>query len=126
MTSPGNLLATANTARVLVLAIWRTAALPVPPTPRKCCTWPLDIETFDPQQSNDIPSYEVFTAIYEGSANTIACVSTRLSPTRRPTACGNRRRQMDGAGDTRHLLHDDPAFGGVELVAADFDHSLKR
>ena len=26
----------------------------------------LDIETFDPQQFNDNPSFEVFTAIFEG------------------------------------------------------------
>ena len=71
----------------------------------------LDIATFDPQQFNDNPSFEVFTAIYEGLYEyDYLATPPRLAPV------------------TGIYFTDDPAFGGKrrELVAEDYVYSLKR
>ena len=90
-----------------------------------------DIETFDPQQFNDVPSYDVFTAIFEGLYEYDYLASPpRLAPN---TAAGQPAVSDDGQTWTIRLtpgifFTDDPAFGGKprELVAADYVYSLKR
>lgn len=90
-----------------------------------------DIGTFDPQQFQDNPSFEVFTAIYEGLYEYDYLASTpRLSPV---TAAGLPEVTDDGRTWTIRItpgirFTDDPAFGGKprELVAADYVYSLKR
>jgi ABC-type transport system substrate-binding protein len=90
-----------------------------------------DIDTFDPQQFNDIPSYDVFTAIFEGLYEYDYLASPpRLAPN---TAAGQPVITDDGKTWTIRLTSgifftDDPAFGGKprELVAADYVYSLKR
>ncbi len=91
----------------------------------------VDIGTFDPQQFQDNPSFEVFTAIFEGLYEYDYLSSTpRLSPV---TAQGMPVVTDDGRTWTIHIvpgIHftDDPAFHGKprELVAADYVYSLKR
>jgi ABC-type transport system substrate-binding protein len=90
-----------------------------------------DIATFDPQQFTDNPSFEVFTAIYEGLYEYDYLASPpRLAPV---TASGLPVITDDGRTWTIRIkpgIHftDDPAFGGKrrELVAADYVYSLKR
>ncbi len=90
-----------------------------------------DIETFDPQQFNDVPSYDVFTAIFEGLYEYDYLASPpRLAPV---TATGQPVVTDDGQTWTIRLtpgifFTDDPAFGGKprELVAGDYVYSLKR
>jgi ABC-type transport system substrate-binding protein len=91
----------------------------------------VDIETFDPQQFTDNPSYEVFTAIFEGLYEyDYLAVPPKLSPV---TAVG--APAVTDAGKTWTIrlkpgifFTDDPAFAGKprELVAADYVYSLKR
>lgn len=90
-----------------------------------------DIETFDPQQFNDNPSFEVFAAIFEGLYEYDYLASPpRLAPV---TAIGQPMVTDDGKTWTIRLtpgiyFTDDPAFGGKrrELVADDYVYSLKR
>jgi len=91
----------------------------------------VDIETFDPQQFTDNPSYQVFTAIFEGLYEYDYLASPpKLSPV---TAAGPPAVTDGGKTWTIRLapgifFTDDPAFGGKprELVAADYVYSLKR
>jgi ABC-type transport system substrate-binding protein len=90
-----------------------------------------DIETFDPQQFNDDPSFQVFTAIFEGLYEYDYLASPpRLAPV---TAAGPPVIADDGKTWTIRVtpgiyFTDDPAFGGRrrELVAEDYVYSLKR
>lgn len=90
-----------------------------------------DIETFDPQQFNDNPSFEVFTAIFEGLYEYDYLASPpRLAPV---TASGQPVITDDDRTWTIRItpgifFTDDPAFGGKprELVAADYVYSLER
>jgi oligopeptide transport system substrate-binding protein len=90
-----------------------------------------DIETFDPQQFNDDPSFQVFTAIFEGLYEYDYLASPpRLAPV---TASGPPLVTDDGRTWTIRItpgiyFTDDPAFGGRrrELVAEDYVYSLKR
>ncbi len=90
-----------------------------------------DIATFDPQQFTDNPSFEVFTAIYEGLYEyDYLASSPRLAPV---TAAAQPVITDDGKTWTVRIapgIHftDDPAFGGKprELVAEDYVYSLKR
>jgi ABC-type transport system substrate-binding protein len=90
-----------------------------------------DIETFDPQQFTDNPSFQVFAAIFEGLYEYDYLASPpKLSPV---TALGAPTITDDGKTWTIRLapgifFTDDPAFGGKprELVAADYVYSLKR
>jgi ABC-type transport system substrate-binding protein len=90
-----------------------------------------DIETFDPQQFNDDPSFQVFTAIFEGLYEYDYLASPpRLAPV---TASGPPIVTDDGRTWTIRItpgiyFTDDPAFGGKrrELVAEDYVYSLKR
>ena len=90
-----------------------------------------DIETFDPQQFNDDPSFQVFTSIFEGLYEYDYLTSPpRLAPV---TAAGPPVITEDGKTWTVRVtpgiyFTDDPAFGGRrrELVAEDFVYSLKR
>jgi ABC-type transport system substrate-binding protein len=90
-----------------------------------------DIETFDPQQFNDDPSFQVFTAIFEGLYEYDYLASPpRLAPV---TAVGQPVVTDDGKTWTIRItpgiyFTDDPAFGGKrrELVAEDYVYSLKR
>lgn len=90
-----------------------------------------DIETFDPQQFTDNPSFEVFAAIFEGLYEYDYLASPpKLSPV---TALGPPTITDDGKTWTIRLrpgifFTDDPAFAGKprELVAADYVYSLKR
>jgi peptide/nickel transport system substrate-binding protein len=90
-----------------------------------------DIETFDPQQFNDDPSFQVFTSIFEGLYEYDYLASPpRLAPV---TASGPPVITDDGKTWTIRVtpgiyFTDDPAFGGKrrELVAEDYVYSLKR
>ncbi len=90
-----------------------------------------DIDTFDPQQFNDVPSYDVFTAIFEGMYEYDYLASPpKLYPN---TAAALPAITDDGKTWTIRIkpgIHftDDPAFGGKprELVAGDYVYSLKR
>ncbi len=90
-----------------------------------------DIDTFDPQQFNDAPSYDVFTAIFEGMYEYDYLASPpRLYPN---TAAALPVITDDGKTWTIRIksgiyFTDDPAFGGRprELVAGDYVYSLKR
>ena len=90
-----------------------------------------DIATFDPQQYTDVPSFEVFTSIYEGLYEYDYLASPpRLAPV---TASGQPIIVDGGTTWTIRLqpgiyFTDDPAFGGKrrELVAEDYVYSLKR
>jgi ABC-type transport system substrate-binding protein len=90
-----------------------------------------DIATFDPQQFNDNPSFEVFSAIYEGLYEYDYLASPpRLAPV---TASGPPAITDGGRTWTIRVkpgiyFTDDPAFGGKrrELVADDYVYSLKR
>ena len=90
-----------------------------------------DIETFDPQQFNDDPSFQIFTAIFEGLYEYDYLASPpKLAPV---TAAGPPVVTDDGKTWTIRVtpgiyFTDDPAFGGKrrELVAEDYVYSLKR
>ena len=90
-----------------------------------------DIATFDPQQYTDVPSFEVFTSIYEGLYEYDYLASPpRLAPV---TASGQPIIADGGMTWTIRVqpgiyFTDDPAFGGKrrELVAEDYVYSLKR
>ena len=90
-----------------------------------------DIETFDPQQFNDDPSFQIFTAIFEGLYEYDYLASPpKLAPV---TAAGPPVVTDDGKTWTIRVMPgiyftDDPAFGGKrrELVAEDYVYSLKR
>ncbi len=90
-----------------------------------------DIETLDPEQYDDSPSYEVTTAIFEGLYQfDYLAVPTRLRPA---TATALPAITDNGLTWTVHLqpgirFTDDPVFGGKarELTAADYVYSMKR
>ena len=90
-----------------------------------------DIETFDPQQVNDDPSFQIFSAIFEGLYEYDYLASPpKLAPV---TAAGPPLVTDDGKTWTIRVtpgiyFTDDPAFGGKrrELVAEDYVYSLKR
>jgi len=90
-----------------------------------------DIDTLDPQQYNDDPSFQVLRAIYEPLYEWSYLTSpVRLAPV---TAAGPPEITDRGLTWTVHLQHgirftDDPAFGGKprELTAEDYVYSLKR
>jgi len=90
-----------------------------------------DIDTLDPQQFSDNPSFEVLIAIFEPLYERSYLRSpTRLSPL---TAAGLPEITDGGRTWTIHIkpgtfFTDDPAFKGVprELVAADYVYSYKR
>src|SRR5438477_6267921 len=90
-----------------------------------------DIETLDPQQYNDDPSFRVITAIFEGLYEWDYLAATpSLAPV---TAAGPPEISADGKIWTIRIkpgiyFTDDPAFGGKprELVAQDFVYSITR
>ena len=90
-----------------------------------------DIETLDPQQYSDIPSFEVLIAIFEPLYERSYLRSpTRLAPV---TAAGLPEITDGGRTWTMHIkpgifFTDDPAFKGKprELVAADYVYTYKR
>jgi ABC-type transport system substrate-binding protein len=90
-----------------------------------------DIDTLDPQQYTDDPSYEVLIAIFEPLYERSYLRSpTRLSPV---TAVGPPEITDGGRTWTMRIrpgifFTDDPAFKGAkrELVAADYVYSYKR
>src|SRR5438132_599105 len=90
-----------------------------------------DIETLDPQQYNDDPSFRVITAIFEGLYEWDYLAATpSLTPV---TAAGPPEISADGKTWTIRLkpgiyFTDDPAFHGKprELVAQDFVYSITR
>jgi ABC-type transport system substrate-binding protein len=90
-----------------------------------------DIDTLDPQQYSDNPSYEVLIAIFEPLYEWDYLRSPpRLSPV---TAAGPIERSDEGRTWTMRVkpgifFTDDPAFKGKprELVAADYVYSYKR
>jgi oligopeptide transport system substrate-binding protein len=90
-----------------------------------------DIETLDPEQYDDSPSYEVTTAIFEG----LYQFDYLASPTRLRPSTANAVPEITDGGRTwtvhlRPGIHftDDPAFGGKprELTPAHYDYSKKR
>jgi oligopeptide transport system substrate-binding protein len=90
-----------------------------------------DIDTLDPQQFSDDPSFQVLMAIYEPLYEWDYLASPpKLSPL---TATGPLAITDDGKTWTAHLktgifFTDDPAFKGKprELVAEDYVYSYKR
>jgi len=90
-----------------------------------------DIETLDPHQYNDDPSFRVITAIFESLYEWDYLATT---PTLAPvTAAGAPEISADGKTWTIRLkpgiyFTDDPAFKGKprELVAQDFVYSITR
>ena len=90
-----------------------------------------DIETLDPHQYNDDPSFQVIAAIFEGLYEWDYLAST---PTLAPvTAAGPPELSPDALTWTIRLkpgiyFTDDPAFHGKprELVAQDFVYSITR
>jgi ABC-type transport system substrate-binding protein len=90
-----------------------------------------DIETLDPQQYNDDPSFQVLRAIFEGMYEWDYLASpARLSPL---AAAALPEITDDGTTWTIRLkpgiyFAPDPAFNGTprELTAADYVYSLKR
>jgi len=90
-----------------------------------------DIDTLDPQQYNDNPSFEVLVAIFEPAYEWDYLASPpRLSPL---TAAGPIEYADDGKRWTIRIkpgifFTDDPAFKGKrrELVAEDYVYSYKR
>jgi len=90
-----------------------------------------DIETLDPHQFNDSPSFDVITAIFEGLYEWDYLAS---APTLAPVnAAGAPQVSADGLTWTVQLKHgiyftDDPAFRGRprELVAQDAVYSITR
>ncbi len=90
-----------------------------------------DIETLDPHQYNDDPSFQVIAAIFEGLYEWDYLAST---PTLAPvTAAGAPEISADGLTWTIRIkpgiyFTDDPAFHGQprELVAQDFVYSITR
>jgi ABC-type transport system substrate-binding protein len=90
-----------------------------------------DIDTLDPQQFSDNPSFQVLIAIFEPLyERSYLRAPTRLSPV---TAAGLPEITDGGRTWTMRVkpgifFTDDPAFKGVprELVAADYIYSYKR
>jgi ABC-type transport system substrate-binding protein len=90
-----------------------------------------DIDTLDPQQYSDNPSFEVLIAIFEPLyERSYLRTPTRLAPV---TAVGLPEITDGGRTWTMHVkpgifFTDDPAFKGKprELVAADYVYSYKR
>ena len=90
-----------------------------------------DIETLDPQQYNDDPSFEIISNIFEGlyEWDYLAAAPT-LTPV---TAAGPPQISADGLTWTIRIkpgiyFTDDPAFNGKprELIAPDFVYSIMR
>lgn len=90
-----------------------------------------DIETLDPHQYNDEPSFQIIATIFEGLYEWDYLAAT---PTLAPvTAAGPPQISADGRIWTVHIkpgiyFADDPAFNGRprELVARDFVYSITR
>jgi ABC-type transport system substrate-binding protein len=90
-----------------------------------------DIETLDPQQYNDEPSFQIISTIFESLYEWDYLAAT---PTLTPvTAAGPPQISADGLTWTIRVrpgiyFTDDPAFNGKprELVAADFVYSITR
>jgi len=90
-----------------------------------------DIDTLDPQQYNDDPSFQIITTIFEGLYEWDYLAAT---PTLTPvTAVGPPEISADSLTWTIHIkpgiyFTDDPAFKGKprELVAQDFVYSITR
>ncbi|HUH94696.1 MAG TPA: ABC transporter substrate-binding protein [Casimicrobiaceae bacterium] len=90
-----------------------------------------DIETLDPHQYDDDPSFQIIGAIFEGLYEWDYLADT---PTLAPvTAAGPPQISADGLSWTVHIkpgiyFTDDPAFKGRprELVARDFTYSITR
>ena len=94
-----------------------------------------DIETFDPQQFNDDPSFQIFTAIFEGLYEYDYLASPPQTCARHGgrAAGGYRRRQdVDDPGHAGHLLHRRSGLrrqaprtgrGGLRLFAEALDRS---
>jgi ABC-type transport system substrate-binding protein len=90
-----------------------------------------DIETLDPQQYNDDPSFQIISTIFESLYEWDYLAAT---PTLTPlTAAGPPQISADGLTWTIRVkpgiyFTDDPAFKGKprELVAADFVYSITR
>src|SRR5215472_3811095 len=90
-----------------------------------------DIETLDPHQYNDDPSFQIISTIFEGLYEWDYLATTpALNPV---TAEGPPQVSPDGLTWTIRLKHgiyftDDPAFKGKprELVAADYVYSIMR
>jgi len=121
-----------SAVRVLALAVFAVCCAASAADPDKVLRVASpDIDTFDPQQFNDSPSYDVFTAIFEGLYEYDYLASPpKLAPN---TAAGQPVITDDGSTWTIRLtpgifFTDDPAFGGKprELVASDYVYSLKR
>ncbi len=91
-----------------------------------------DIETLDPHQYNDSPSFDVLVAIFEGLYEWDYLASpARLAPRGRRGAAGDRRRRkaLDDPHEARHLLHRRsglPRQAARAAVADDYVYSLKR
>lgn len=91
----------------------------------------VDIETLDPQQYNDDPSFQVICAIFEGLYEWDYLAPTpKLAPV---TAAGPPEISADGKTWTVRIkpgiyFTDDPAFHGQprELVAKDYVYSITR
>ncbi len=103
-----------------------------PPIPNKILRLTsVDIETFDPQQFTDNPSYMVFSAIFEGLYEYDALASppklTAVTAAGPPVITDGGRTWTIRLTPGIHFT-DDPAFGGKprELVAEDYVYSLKR
>jgi ABC-type transport system substrate-binding protein len=127
-----SLLTAATSVRLLAFVLAALSGVAIAADPAKVLrVASFDIETFDPQQFNDNPSFEVFSAIFEGLYEYDYLASPpRLSPV---TAAGPPVVTDDGRTWTIRLtpgiyFTDDPAFGGKrrELVAEDYVYSLKR
>jgi peptide/nickel transport system substrate-binding protein len=90
-----------------------------------------DIETLDPQQYNDDPSFQIITTIFEGLYEWDYLAATpNLAPV---TAAGPPEISADALTWTIHIkpgiyFTDDPAFKGKprELTAQDFVYSITR
>jgi oligopeptide transport system substrate-binding protein len=90
-----------------------------------------DIETLDPQQYNDDPSFEIISTIFEGLYEwDYLAVTPTLTPV---TADGPPKISADGLTWTIRVkpgiyFTDDPAFNGKprELAAQDFVYSIMR
>jgi len=118
--------------RLLVALLLAVSTMASAADPRKVLrVASVDIETLDPQQYNDDPSFQVLTAIFESAYEYDYLAAT---PTLTPlTAAGLPEITDDGRTWTVRLkpgiyFTDDPAFQGKprELVAQDYIYSYKR
>lgn len=111
----------------LVVSCWALAADPA----KVLHVASPDIETLDPHQYNDDPSFQIIGTIFEGLYEWDYLAAT---PTLAPvTAAGPPQVSADGLTWTVHIkpgiyFTDDPSFQGRprELVARDFVYSITR